>query len=151
EPESDRGGESGQGHGLARNEKKKAEQGCLRAEPRDSLLGDQLLRRAASARPDVTNSVNPCLRRQLALQICLVSARASGGKHVGLDPERREMCSELQRPLDTAPAARRKVARHEQDFQRRSVTGATVLIFFSSRRRHTRLVSDWSSDVCSSD
>src|SRR5262249_57862989 len=23
--------------------------------------------------------------------------------------------------------------------------------FFSSRRRHTRLVSDWSSDVCSSD
>src|SRR5437016_13752023 len=30
---------------------------------------------------------------------------------------------------------------------RRSAT----LFFFSSRRRHTRLVSDWSSDVCSSD
>src|SRR5258706_9533330 len=28
---------------------------------------------------------------------------------------------------------------------------AEVLFFFSSRRRHTRLVSDWSSDVCSSD
>src|SRR5258706_3562900 len=28
----------------------------------------------------------------------------------------------------------------------------TVLVlFFPSRRRHTRLVSDWSSDVCSSD
>src|SRR5438093_8745120 len=26
-----------------------------------------------------------------------------------------------------------------------------VDFFFSSRRRHTRLVSDWSSDVCSSD
>src|SRR5262249_59538026 len=26
-----------------------------------------------------------------------------------------------------------------------------VGFFFSSRRRHTRLVSDWSSDVCSSD
>src|SRR5262249_57963806 len=26
-----------------------------------------------------------------------------------------------------------------------------VCVFFSSRRRHTRLVSDWSSDVCSSD
>src|SRR5258706_16035483 len=26
-----------------------------------------------------------------------------------------------------------------------------ILFFFSSRRRHTRLVSDWSSDVCSSD
>src|SRR5258706_6148810 len=27
----------------------------------------------------------------------------------------------------------------------------SILFFFSSRRRHTRLVSDWSSDVCSSD
>src|SRR5438093_1627770 len=26
-----------------------------------------------------------------------------------------------------------------------------MCFFFSSRRRHTRLVSDWSSDVCSSD
>ena len=26
-----------------------------------------------------------------------------------------------------------------------------VCFFFSSRRRHTRLVRDWSSDVCSSD
>src|SRR5438093_12418736 len=28
---------------------------------------------------------------------------------------------------------------------------SVLLFFFSSRRRHTRLVSDWSSDVCSSD
>src|SRR5262245_4736269 len=27
----------------------------------------------------------------------------------------------------------------------------TVCFFFSSRRRHTRCLSDWSSDVCSSD
>src|SRR5438046_9965045 len=27
----------------------------------------------------------------------------------------------------------------------------SFFFFFSSRRRHTRLVSDWSSDVCSSD
>ena len=26
-----------------------------------------------------------------------------------------------------------------------------VVFFFSSRRRHTRLQGDWSSDVCSSD
>src|SRR5688500_20297416 len=26
-----------------------------------------------------------------------------------------------------------------------------MLVFFSSRRRHTRLQGDWSSDVCSSD
>src|SRR5437016_10539198 len=30
-------------------------------------------------------------------------------------------------------------------------TNKTLFFFFSSRRRHTRLVSDWSSDVCSSD
>src|SRR5438093_13090912 len=29
--------------------------------------------------------------------------------------------------------------------------GSVYIFFFSSRRRHTRLVSDWSSDVCSSD
>src|SRR2546426_7866676 len=29
--------------------------------------------------------------------------------------------------------------------------GAVCLFFFSSRRRHTRLQGDWSSDVCSSD
>src|SRR5262245_64803455 len=27
----------------------------------------------------------------------------------------------------------------------------TFVFFFSSRRRHTRCLSDWSSDVCSSD
>src|SRR5437762_6672373 len=26
-----------------------------------------------------------------------------------------------------------------------------ILFFFSSRRRHTRYIGDWSSDVCSSD
>src|SRR5262249_43527907 len=34
--------------------------------------------------------------------------------------------------------------------QAKAIIG-TLLFFFSSRRRHTRLVSDWSSDVCSSD
>src|SRR2546429_2630924 len=28
---------------------------------------------------------------------------------------------------------------------------STMMIFFSSRRRHTRCSRDWSSDVCSSD
>src|SRR5258706_5358739 len=31
------------------------------------------------------------------------------------------------------------------------LSSLAVGFFFSSRRRHTRLVSDWSSDVCSSD
>src|SRR5438874_13779284 len=29
--------------------------------------------------------------------------------------------------------------------------GAELIFFFSSRRRHTRSLRDWSSDVCSSD
>src|SRR5256885_8930971 len=32
-----------------------------------------------------------------------------------------------------------------------SPSGVLVVFFFSSRRRHTRLQGDWSSDVCSSD
>src|SRR3989339_1634112 len=32
-----------------------------------------------------------------------------------------------------------------------SLPCSAMLLFFQSRRRHTRLVSDWSSDVCSSD
>src|SRR2546426_11361693 len=32
-----------------------------------------------------------------------------------------------------------------------SIVGYYVFFFFSSRRRHTRLQGDWSSDVCSSD
>src|SRR5437899_9461315 len=31
------------------------------------------------------------------------------------------------------------------------LTSVTLFFFFSSRRRHTRCLSDWSSDVCSSD
>src|SRR5437762_9492652 len=33
----------------------------------------------------------------------------------------------------------------------RSITISCVVFFFSSRRRHTRYIGDWSSDVCSSD
>src|SRR5437762_13985090 len=29
--------------------------------------------------------------------------------------------------------------------------GRAIIFFFSSRRRHTRYIGDWSSDVCSSD
>src|SRR5205807_1684925 len=37
--------------------------------------------------------------------------------------------------------------RKEQSF----IRGGFIFFFFSSRRRHTRLQGDWSSDVCSSD
>src|SRR5438046_5688222 len=36
-------------------------------------------------------------------------------------------------------------------FSLRAASVSLSFFFFSSRRRHTRLVSDWSSNVCSSD
>src|SRR5205807_3156790 len=36
-------------------------------------------------------------------------------------------------------------------WKRLGITWSSVFFFFSSRRRHTRLQGDWSSDVCSSD
>src|SRR5438045_1846197 len=37
------------------------------------------------------------------------------------------------------------------DFTNRCIRRCFSIFFFSSRRRHTRCLSDWSSDVCSSD
>src|SRR5256885_4733685 len=44
---------------------------------------------------------------------------------------------------------RRKTTRGSQSTS--SLRSTRYLFFFSSRRRHTRLQGDWSSDVCSSD
>src|ERR1039458_7928500 len=44
-----------------------------------------------------------------------------------------------------APLPRRRPAPHH------FALSAVILSFFSSRRRHTRWLRDWSSDVCSSD
>src|SRR5256885_7217858 len=44
-----------------------------------------------------------------------------------------------------------KKALAEAEVMRRYGSGGVWFFFFSSRRRHTRLQGDWSSDVCSSD
>src|SRR6266571_4762306 len=52
------------------------------------------------------------------------------------------------------PSARRRTAPQPHEARgcgRASQTALVLLFFFSSRRRHTRLTCDWSSDVCSSD
>src|ERR1017187_6239477 len=47
---------------------------------------------------------------------------------------------------------RRSVAARQSDIGLQVVVEATTISFvFSSRRRHTRYIGDWSSDVCSSD
>src|SRR2546426_6742187 len=40
---------------------------------------------------------------------------------------------------------------HSTVNERKYVNTMVTFFFFSSRRRHTRLQGDWSSDVCSSD
>src|SRR5438045_9794305 len=45
-------------------------------------------------------------------------------------------------PPESALGIQNRTLRHYENFQ---------TFFFSSRRRHTRCLSDWSSDVCSSD
>src|SRR5256885_4364551 len=44
-----------------------------------------------------------------------------------------------------------KIIYINNDLRVSGLTGFEVFFFFSSRRRHTRLQGDWSSDVCSSD
>src|SRR5256885_12332347 len=46
---------------------------------------------------------------------------------------------------------RRRSAPRPALLTKRSGCGRLSSFFFSSRRRHTRLQGDWSSDVCSSD
>src|SRR5260221_10844419 len=45
----------------------------------------------------------------------------------------------------------RAVGEQGADVLQEAVLKAVVYFFFSSRRRHTRSLCDWSSDVCSSD
>src|SRR5256885_738295 len=44
-----------------------------------------------------------------------------------------------------------RTRRSEGSWRRKGLCMSTLFFFFSSRRRHTRLQGDWSSDVCSSD
>src|SRR5256885_4967005 len=46
---------------------------------------------------------------------------------------------------------RRPMGRHASIMQSQCASLRSIMFFFSSRRRHTRLQGDWSSDVCSSD
>src|SRR5258705_6076049 len=51
----------------------------------------------------------------------------------------------------TPPARTRRTPGTSRPSQLVVIEKRTCFFFFSSRRRHTRCLSDWSSDVCSSD
>src|SRR5207248_6492581 len=75
----------------------------------------ELLGRLPALRAEVARPVDPGLRRRLELRVGVDPLRVVGREHVRLDPERREVRREFERPLDTAAAGRREVERDDQD------------------------------------
>ena len=96
-----------------------------RGEPRlderalEPLLAVQLLGGLAALRPEVARAVHPGLRRHAQVGVLVDPLRVVGREHVGLDPERRQVLRELERPLDAAAARRRPVERDEQQLHAR--------------------------------
>src|ERR1035438_1564113 len=85
-------------------------------------------------------------RIQIGRASCRGRGEISGG--AVLFKKKRNICEDAR---SREPAGRR----HAHSYSLRLSSGADVAdrktLFFSSRRRHTRCLSDWSSDVCSSD
>ena len=65
--------------------------------------------------PDVADAVHPGLARRLQLVVAVDPLRVVGREHVRLDPERRQVGGELERPLDAAAARGRPVHRDDED------------------------------------
>src|SRR5256885_523787 len=61
-----------------------------------------------------------------------------------------ESCFEFDE-VEDGESALRMLEAHRYDAVLTDISMPRVSFFFSSRRRHTRLQGDWSSDVCSSD
>src|SRR5439155_909383 len=76
-----------------------AEQRGLRPDTREPFLGAQQLRRLEPARADVARAVHPRLRRQRQLGVGVHPLRIVRREHVRLDPVRRQLARELERPV----------------------------------------------------
>src|SRR6266480_3691734 len=57
----------------------------------------------------------------------------------------------LKKKTEKIPAPLRPEVQRDPDREHHPLDGKGRWFCFSSRRRHTRLTCDWSSDVCSSD
>src|SRR5256885_7590837 len=89
---------------------------------------------AQSAVPDTTPTIGPA-RPELFKRI--IDNQKKGEAALDLY-ERIERVETRKNPNDPAPSSVK-------------ISRVIPSVFFSSRRRHTRLQGDWSSDVCSSD
>src|SRR5258705_10185536 len=74
-----------------------------------------------------------------------------------LEAQTRQVCENLKAAVEAAGGALDDVCRVDvyvrnmEHFDLIHKVRREYFFFFSSRRRHTRCLSDWSSDVCSSD
>jgi hypothetical protein len=75
----------------------------------------QLLRRLAPLGPEVARAVHPREGRRLEVVVDVDPLRIVGSEHVRLDPEFRQVCRKLERPLHAAAAGGREVHRDEED------------------------------------
>src|SRR5262249_54758326 len=78
-------------------------------------------------------------------QLLLVGARTLAKDHNAMEKPTMWVAEPCNRPWEEYDVNAYQFAR---DKFWQAIGG---MLFFSSRRRHTILVSDWSSDVCSSD
>src|SRR5256885_3923835 len=109
---------------------------------------------AARRRPMLTYDVRPLsrsaptapTRQVVAAALTLVVLGGVGAVKAGLAGS--DFMFDLERPPALATVAPALPDPHWPRLARRVFL---VIFFFSSRRRHTRLQGDWSSDVCSSD
>src|SRR5262249_28287588 len=161
--EKGRGGEKGKVAGGAGQLKKK----ITNADPVRRTNGAGGLGRLTSKvrRPSAGTST----RRQHVVRLQAIVGRSLvrpqrrsqrvGTRRIWLSLAAPVVCAQLVRVhAPDGDVARRAGRTGERGADRRLVRASALgtfaageFFFFSSRRRHTRLVSDWSSDVCSSD
>ena len=99
---------------LVRQDEAPQLQAGLRQRPLDPVRPGQHLARLPAADADVARPVHPGLRRHPEPLVAVQPARVVGREDVGLDPHRRQVLRELQRPLDAAAARRREVEADDQ-------------------------------------
>src|SRR5256885_5883093 len=93
------------------------------------------------------------LNAALALTACVNVKKSDNGDNVdvktpfGSVSVRTDEVKPEETGLSVYPGSK-LVPKHGHDHDQANVN---IAFFFSSRRRHTRLQGDWSSDVCSSD
>ena len=128
DPDRRRDGGQVPAHRLVRDEQPAPEERGLPTQPLEPRQPVQLLGGLAAPGPDVAGAVHQRLARRDELVVPVDPPRIVRGEHVGLDPERRQVGRELERPLDAAPAGRREVDGDDEQLHRRPMVLTKKLV-----------------------